>query len=98
MSKDSQRIATDKISLSQFFKKFPDNESARKWFEEQKWGKDGKNRPCPHCGSFNTASVKHRMPYKCRDCRKHFSIRTKSILSDSNVSFQNWLLAIVSPH
>jgi len=67
MSKDSQRIATGKVSIAKFFKKFPDNESARKWFEEQRWGKY---------------------------CRKCFSIRTKSILSDSNVSYQNWLLAI----
>ncbi len=94
MSKNSKKSSTGKISIVQFFKKFPDEDSARIWFEEQKWGKDSKDRYCPHCGSFNTASVKHRMPYRCRDCRKHFSIRSKSILSDSNVSFQNWLLAI----
>jgi len=34
------------------------------------------------------------MPHRCKDCRKFFSVRTNSILSDSNVSFQNWLLAI----
>jgi len=94
MSKDSQRVATGKVSIAQFFKKFPDNESARKWFEEQRWGKDEKDRYCPHCGSVRTTTVKHLMPYRCKDCRKCFSIRTKSILSDSNVFYQNWLLAI----
>ena len=84
----------EKASFYKFFKKFPDEESAKRYFEEQRWGKDGKNRYCPHCGSFRTKEAKHKMPYRCSDCYKHFSIRTKSILAESNVPLHKWLMAI----
>jgi transposase-like protein len=34
------------------------------------------------------------MPYRCRDCRKHFSIRVGTVLSESKLPLQKWLLAI----
>jgi transposase-like protein len=34
------------------------------------------------------------MAYRCRDCRKHFSVRTGTILAESRLPLQKWLLAI----
>lgn len=34
------------------------------------------------------------MPYRCSSCYKHFSVRTGSILAESNVSLHKWLMAI----
>lgn len=34
------------------------------------------------------------MPYRCRDCRKHFSVRTDTVLTDSKLPLGKWLLAI----
>ena len=33
------------------------------------------------------------MPYRCKDCRKRFSVRTGSILAESNVPLHKWLMA-----
>ncbi len=85
---------TEKISFYKFFKRFPDEESAEKFFAERRWGKDGKKRFCPHCGSVRTVTMKHKMPYRCKDCRKFFSVRTKSILAESNISLHKWLMAM----
>ena len=85
---------TEKISFYKFFKRFPDEESAEKFFAERRWGKDGKNRFCPHCGSVRTVTMNHKMPYRCKDCRKFFSVRTKSILAESNVPLHKWLMAM----
>ena len=84
---------TQKVSLYKFFKQFPDEESARKYFEKERWGKTG--RFCPHCGSVRTVEVKNErpQPYRCKDCRKHFSVRTKSVLAESNIPLHKWLLA-----
>lgn len=81
------------VSLYEFFKQFPDEESARKYFEGKRW-KDGAN--CPHCGSLAASECKdHKpMPYRCRDCRKHFSVRTGTVLEESRLPLQKWLLAI----
>ncbi len=34
------------------------------------------------------------MPYRCRDCRKRFSVRTKTVMEASNLGYQTWALAI----
>lgn len=87
---------TDKpetISLYQFFQHFPNEEAARQYFERNRWGGEVH---CPHCGSLSVAEVKdHRpMPYRCRDCRKHFSVRTGTVLAESRLPLHKWLMAI----
>lgn len=81
------------ISLFDFFKKFPDEESARIYFEMRRWI-NGKY--CPHCGSVDIVECKdHKpMPYRCKDCRKHFSVRTDSVLEESRLPLQKWLMAM----
>lgn len=87
---------TDKpetISLYQFFQRFPNEEAARQYFERNRWGGEVH---CPHCGSLSVAEVKdHKpMPYRCRDCRKHFSVRTGTVLAESRLPLHKWLMAI----
>lgn len=81
------------LSTFQFFQRFPDEEAARKHFETQRWGGEP---VCGHCGSVNAVECKdHKpMPYRCRDCRKHFSVRTGTVLAESRLPLQKWLLAI----
>jgi transposase-like protein len=81
------------ISTFEFFNRLPDEEAARKYFETNRWG-DEPN--CGHCGSTNVVECKdHKpMPYRCRDCRKHFSIRTGTVLAESRLPLQKWLMAI----
>ena len=82
------------MSLVELVDMFPDEAAARKWFEEVKWAEHGKH--CPHCGSVRVADVKSAkpMPYRCRDCRKHFSVKTGTIMADSNVPLRKWAIAI----
>ena len=81
------------ISLLDLAQMFPDEAKARSWFERQTWPND--DRCCVRCGSTNTAEVNHRsMPYRCRDCRKYFSVKTGTALESSKVSYQQWVWAI----
>lgn len=80
-------------SLYEFLQMIPDEESARQYFESKRWG----NEPvCGHCGSINAVECKdHKpMPYRCRDCRKHFSVRTGTVLAESRLPLHKWLMAI----
>jgi len=81
------------ISLYEFFAKFPNEESARLYFEDKRW-KSGIS--CPHCGSLGVSEcLNHKpMPYRCKDCRKHFSVRTGTVLEQSRIPLQKWLMAI----
>lgn len=82
---------SEKFSLIQFFKQYPNEAAAVRYFEELRWS-DGVK--CPHCGSTRIANSKYNMPYRCKDCRKHFSVRVGTILEDSKLPLLKWLLAI----
>lgn len=81
------------ISLVDLLNKFPDNEAAEKWFVECRWA-DGIK--CAYCNSDNVnEKIKHpTMPYKCRDCKKYFSVKTNSVMHGSNIGYQKWAMAI----
>ena len=58
---------------------FPDEETARKWFEAWVWPN---GRCCPRCGSVRTHEASHKYsPYRCTDCKAYFSVKTGMALS-----------------
>lgn len=81
------------MNIYDFFKQFPDENSARNYFETKRWDNV---KVCPHCGSASIAECKNHipMPYRCKVCRKHFSVRTGTILEESRLPLQKWLLAM----
>ena len=85
----------DGISITKLFKMFPDNETARKWFESIIWP-DGPK--CPYCGSMNVQdNIKHKsMTHRCRDCKNkpRFSLKTGTVMQSTKLDYQTWAIAI----
>ena len=84
-------------SIYELLKQYPDEDSAVGFFEQHRWG----DTPyCPHCGSFSTSRVPTGKPmaHRCKDCRKHFSVRTGTVLADSKIPLHQWLVAIYLLH
>ena len=81
------------LSWPQLIRMFPDDAAAEQWFAAVRWP-DGPQ--CPHCESKNVQSgAAHKsMPYRCRACRKRFSTRTNTVMADTKLGYQVWLLAI----
>ena len=69
------------LSLTKLFKMFPDDETAERWFIETRWPN---GVACPNCGSANIANCRKPQPYRCRDCRKSFSVKTGTLMHSSN--------------
>ena len=81
------------ISLVGLFEKFPDDETAERWFVQQRWP-DGVI--CPFCDSkrITDNSARESMPYRCKDCKKRFSVKTDSVMHSSKIGYQKWAIAI----
>ena len=87
------RSERDGLTLPQLFAQFPDDAAAERWFEVQRWPA---GRFCPDCGSTDTHPVKSGkpMPYRCRTCRKYFSVRKGTVMQSSKLGLQKWAIAI----
>ena len=80
------------ITVLELANMFPDEDSARKWFESRIW-RDG--RKCPKCGSEKTRPASHKkMPYWCTKGRHYFSVRVGTVMEESKVSYRKWVFAI----
>lgn len=72
---------------------FPNDEVCVAFLEEQRWGKDGENRYCPHCGAYRTYKFKNNKLYKCAECRKQFTVTVGTIFEGSHIPLRKWFWA-----
>ncbi len=82
------------VSTFELFKMFPDQESAREYFEGRLWPKGVK---CPTCGRGNkNKSITTRKGgyYRCNICQEDFTVRTNTIFGRSHVPLHKWLYAM----
>ena len=86
MSK-AHEIVKNGMSIAGFFRLFPTDDVAEDWFEKRRWPH---GVTCPHCESGKVASVAARrpMPYRCRECRKHFSVTSGTVMHGSKLGAQ----------
>ena len=81
------------VSLVEIMRRFPSDKAAHDWFASVRWP-DGPH--CPRCESDNVqVGTKHKtMPYRCRPCRRYFSVKTGTVMEDSKLGCQTWAVAI----
>lgn len=87
------RAHREGLTVIQLLDTFPDDAAAEQWFEKQRWPN---GRFCPDCGSTNTVPVASRkpMPYRCRDCRNHFSVRKGTVMQSSKLGLRKWVIGL----
>ena len=79
------------ISVEEFFAKFPDEQSAIDYLTGILWP----NGPiCPYCGRMRISPRKTPNYYRCKDCRKDFTIRVGTIFHRSHIKITLWLFAM----
>lgn len=91
MSSKKQYTHIDQPSAFDFFNRFPNEESAREYFESARWP-DGIR--CNHCGHGEVYKIRGGKIYTCKSCRKQFTIRTGTVMEDSHISLRKWLYAL----
>ncbi len=85
----------DTISIVELLRKFSDEQACVDWLEQARWN----GEPiCPHCGGIENISRPPSKPntYWHKDCKKQFTVTTKSIMHATKTPLQNWVVAIYS--
>jgi transposase-like protein len=81
--------------MIQAMRMFPHDAAAEQWFIRVRWPQGPQ---CPHCGAGShrvQSGAKHKtMPFRCRACRKRFSVRSGTVMQHSNLGYQVWAMAI----
>ena len=75
---------------------FQDADKAREYLEALRWP-DGP--VCPHCGCigdhYALKGKAHRPGlWKCKDCRKQFSVTVGTVFERSKIPLNKWLMAV----
>lgn len=79
---------------------FKNADKAREYLERMRWSN---GVTCPHCGSMEAYKLQARPNskrpvrkgvYKCKACRKQFTVTVGTIFEDSHIPLHKWLMAI----
>src|SRR5687767_1160652 len=79
-------------TLSEAIRYFDDADTAFELVVHLRWP-DGRV-VCPHCTATDPMLLKTRRIWKCRACRKQFSVKVGTIFEDSALGFDKWLPAL----
>lgn len=78
-------------TLLEAVKYFADKDFARDFVAALRWPE---GVICPDCQSKNIAFLQTRGVWKCRECKRQFSVKVGSIFEDSPIGLDKWLPAM----
>jgi transposase-like protein len=100
-------MAKQEFSLPALMAKVPTEASAYELLEDLRWNGQP---VCPHCASVakhyflkprdpegrktRTGAISQRRVWKCKDCRKQFSVLTGTIFHGSKIPVRTWLMVV----
>jgi hypothetical protein len=79
------------MKLIEFFKQFPDEQSCRDYFREQRQ-KEGIT--CRNCNWATHYWMKTIEQFQCKGCRTRTTLRSGTVMASSNRSFSDWSIAM----
>jgi transposase-like protein len=81
-------------SLQECIKYFSDPDVCVEFLAAMRWKNVGGIAVCPYCASQHHSYIKTRRIWKCRDCRKQFSVKAGTIFEDSPIPLEKWMMAV----
>ena len=79
-------------TLQQAVKFFSDELTCISFFAAIRWS-DG-IAVCPRCESKETSFLSTRKVWKCKKCKKQFSVKVGTVLEGSNIGLDKWICAM----
>ncbi|MDE2987720.1 MAG: IS1595 family transposase [Chloroflexota bacterium] len=87
-------MTAETVSLIDLAGMFPDEETARLWFEKARWPNGVQ---CAYCDSGDMVDQVPNlkpMPWRCADCKRYFSVRTHTVMARSPLPYKTWAYAM----
>lgn len=78
-------------TLSEAIRYFADRDAALEFVASLRWPNGAR---CPVCDSENVGFLSTRRMWKCRECKKQFSVKVGTIFEDSPLGLDKWLPAM----
>lgn len=78
-------------TLQQAIIYFSDAENCSNFLSQLRWPNGVE---CPACDGSEVSYLSTRRLWKCKDCKKQFSVKVGSIMEDSPIGLDRWLAAI----
>lgn len=79
------------MNLIDLMAQFADEDKCREYLEHLRWP-DGV--ACPKCGSVKCYYTSTRQTWECDDCGYHFSVTSGTMLHDTHLPLQKWIVAV----
>lgn len=86
-----EKVLTIPQTLMQAVKHFSDPEAAWNFVKELRWPA---GVTCPFCNHDQTYFLSTRKTWKCKACKKQFSVKTRTIFESSNLPLETWMCAM----
>lgn len=92
MSKASQELKLGRLTVREFFARFPDDESCLNHIMEVRFGTRHECRACGVYGTFH--KLENRRAFSCAHCGDHVYPTANTIFMDTRTPLQVWFYAI----
>lgn len=79
------------INVFEFLQLFPNEEACEKYIADSRWPR---GICCTECGNHRVYRLEKQKRWKCGNCKTQFTVRTNSVLAESKVPLQKWLMAV----
>jgi len=79
------------MKLIDFFKQFPDEQSCKDYFREQR---QNVGITCRNCKGTIHYWMKTIEQFQCKECRTRTTLRSGTVMESSNLPFRDWFIAM----
>ena len=79
------------MTILEFHKKYPNEESCKESFKSQRL-KEGIK--CKRCGNMTHYWKKKREPWECKKCTHRTTLRSGTVMENSRLPYLYWLIAM----
>src|SRR5436190_2133354 len=80
-------------TLLEIIRKLSDPQVAHEFFVSIRWA-NGAWCPRMGCGSTDVARIGERNVWRCRECKRQFTVKVGTVFEDSPIGFDKWIPAM----